>query len=89
MRVTIAHLEVMHPDDAKRFKKLGVYADISAHWIGNGAPGTLAFLGQKKGDVIAFRGIPFVGKQPVGEHRWYDLTPGYILDIVAAREQNS
>jgi len=21
-------------------------------------------------DVIAFRGIPFVGKQPVGEHRW-------------------
>ncbi|MBR2728933.1 MAG: carboxylesterase/lipase family protein [Lachnospiraceae bacterium] len=28
------------------------------------------FVGQKKGDVIAFRGIPFVGKQPVGEYRW-------------------
>ena len=28
------------------------------------------FVGQKEGDVIAFRGIPFVGSQPVGEHRW-------------------
>jgi len=28
------------------------------------------FVGQKVDDVIAFRGIPFVGKQPVGEHRW-------------------
>ncbi len=48
MRVTIAHLECMHPDDAKRFKKLDVYADISAHWLGMGAPGTLAFLGQER-----------------------------------------
>lgn len=28
------------------------------------------FVGQKKDDVIAFRGIPYVGKQPVGEYRW-------------------
>ena len=28
------------------------------------------FVGQKNGDVIAFRGIPFVGTQPVGEYRW-------------------
>ena len=28
------------------------------------------FVGQKNGNVIAFRGIPFVGKQPVGEHRF-------------------
>ena len=28
------------------------------------------FVGQKKENVIAFRGIPFVGKQPVGEYRW-------------------
>jgi len=28
------------------------------------------YVGQKKGDVIAYRGIPYVGKQPVGEHRW-------------------
>ena len=28
------------------------------------------FVGKKSGDVIAFKGIPFVGKQPVGELRW-------------------
>ena len=28
------------------------------------------FVGQRKGDAIAFRGIPFVGRQPVGEYRW-------------------
>ena len=28
------------------------------------------FVGKKAGDVIAFKGIPFVGKQPVGEYRW-------------------
>ena len=28
------------------------------------------FVGKKEKNVIAFRGIPFVGKQPVGELRW-------------------
>ena len=28
------------------------------------------FVGRKNGDVIAYKGIPFVGKQPVGELRW-------------------
>ena len=28
------------------------------------------FVGKKKDGVIAFKGIPFVGKQPVGELRW-------------------
>lgn len=28
------------------------------------------FVGQRYDDVIAYRGIPFVGKQPVGEYRW-------------------
>ena len=28
------------------------------------------FVGKKTGDVIAYKGIPFVGKQPVGEYRW-------------------
>ena len=28
------------------------------------------FVGQKKDDVVTFKGIPFVGKQPVGEYRW-------------------
>ena len=28
------------------------------------------FVGQRRGDVIAYRGIPYVGAQPTGEHRW-------------------
>ena len=28
------------------------------------------FVGKKNEDVIAYKGIPFVGKQPVGELRW-------------------
>ncbi len=28
------------------------------------------FVGNREKNVIAFRGIPFVGKQPVGEFRW-------------------
>jgi len=28
------------------------------------------FVGRKNGDVIAYKGIPFVGKQPTGELRW-------------------
>ena len=28
------------------------------------------FVGKKRDGVIAYKGIPFVGKQPVGEYRW-------------------
>ena len=28
------------------------------------------FVGKKSGDVIAFKGIPYVGHQPSGEYRW-------------------
>ncbi|MBR0186630.1 MAG: hypothetical protein IJQ24_11440, partial [Synergistaceae bacterium] len=28
------------------------------------------FVGKKENGVIAYKGIPFVGKQPVGEFRW-------------------
>lgn len=48
IRVTIAHLEVLHPDDAKRFKKLGVYADLTAHWFSDGTSETA---------------IPYIGKE--------------------------
>ena len=36
------------------------------------------FVGKKNGNVVAYKGIPFVGKQPVGELRWkapIDCTP--------------
>ena len=28
------------------------------------------FVGMKKDDIIVYRGIPYVGKQPIGELRW-------------------
>ena len=28
------------------------------------------FVGKKKDNVIAYKGIPFVSKQPIGEQRW-------------------
>ena len=28
------------------------------------------FVGKKTGNIIAYKGIPFVGKQPVGNLRW-------------------
>ena len=37
------------------------------------------FVGKKIDDVVAYRGIPYVGKQPVGDLRWkapVDITPG-------------
>ena len=36
------------------------------------------FVGKRVNDVVAFKGIPFVGKQPVGDLRWkapVDVTP--------------
>ena len=36
------------------------------------------FVGKKNGNIIAYKGIPFVGKQPVGNLRWkapVDVTP--------------
>ena len=36
------------------------------------------FVGKKTDDVIAYKGIPFVGKQPIGELRWkapVDIVP--------------
>ena len=36
------------------------------------------FVGRKTDNVIAYKGIPFVGEQPVGEHRWkapIDIVP--------------
>jgi para-nitrobenzyl esterase len=40
------------------------------------------FVGQKEENVIAFRGIPFVGKQPVGEYRWKAPVPAVPDDGV-------
>ena len=33
-RHTICHLELIHPDDFRRFKRLGVLASMQLHWAG-------------------------------------------------------
>ena len=43
----------------------GVYDEALAVKCVNGT-----FVGRKSGDVIAFKGIPYVGHQPSGEYRW-------------------
>ena len=46
------------------------------------------FVGKKTEGVIAFKGIPFVGQQPVGDLRWkapVDVVPD---DGVSIRKRN-
>ncbi|MBR3245632.1 MAG: carboxylesterase family protein, partial [Parasporobacterium sp.] len=33
------------------------------------------FVGKKEGDIISFKGIPFVGEQPVGKNRYKKPVP--------------
>lgn len=48
IKVTLAHLEVMHPDDEKRFKKLGVCADLTPAWFGLESPAKIAHIGKER-----------------------------------------
>lgn len=48
IKVTLAHLESVHPDDAKRFKKLGICADLTPHWFGEILPAKVLFLGEER-----------------------------------------
>ena len=48
IKVTLAHLESVHPDDAKRFRKLGVCADLTPHWFGEILPAKVMFLGEER-----------------------------------------
>ena len=36
------------------------------------------FIGKKNDGVIAYKGIPFVGKQPVGELRWKEIGRAHV-----------
>ena len=47
IKVTLAHLEVMHPDDEKRFKKLGVNANLTPHWFAQDPPARRMYFGDR------------------------------------------
>lgn len=53
IKVTLAHCEIIHPDDIKRVKQLGIYIDYSTHWAGGYfGEGAIPFLGQERWNTM-------------------------------------
>ena len=48
IRVTLAHCEIIHPDDIPRFKELGVWVDWTPSWGGDPALEIIPFLGKDR-----------------------------------------
>ena len=48
IKVTLAHLEVVHPDDEKRFKELGVCVDLTPHWFALESPAKESYIGKER-----------------------------------------
>lgn len=49
IKVTLAHCEIIHPDDIHRVRELGIYIDYSTHWAGGYfGENAAAFLGQER-----------------------------------------
>ena len=46
--VTLAHCEIIHPDDVHRIAELGMYVDYSPHWSGNSVISAMPFLGKER-----------------------------------------
>ena len=49
-RITLSHLESVHPSDIPRFKKLGVFANFTPHWFGGYFGDATERLGQERSD---------------------------------------
>lgn len=53
IKVTLAHCEIIHPDDIHRVKELEIYIDYSAHWAGGYfGEGAKAFLGEERWNTM-------------------------------------
>ncbi len=51
--VTLAHCELMHPDDMKRVAELGIFLDWSTHWAGGYfGEGAIEYLGRERWDTM-------------------------------------
>ncbi len=49
IKVTLAHCEIIHPDDIHRVRELGLYIDYSTHWAGGYfGENAAALLGQER-----------------------------------------
>ena len=63
IKVTLAHCEIIHPDDVKRVAELGIYIDYTPHWAGGYfGEGAIPFLGQERWETMhAFHNVIATG----------------------------
>lgn len=53
MYVTLCHCELIHPDDIKRVKELGIFIDWSTHWAGGYfGESAIEYLGRERWDTM-------------------------------------
>ena len=46
--VTLAHCEIIHPDDVHRIAELGMYVDFTPHWAGDPEEAPKTFFGEER-----------------------------------------
>ncbi|PID70381.1 amidohydrolase, partial [bacterium DOLZORAL124_38_8] len=78
MTMTLSHLEVVSPEDMKRFKELGVYANFTPHWLG----GTVF-----KGSDVALGAERFAHNQPVNALVKANADVTFSSDVVSMPQQ--
>lgn len=53
IKVTLAHCEIIHPDDIHRVRELGIYIDYSPHWAGGYfGEGAKVYLGEERWNTM-------------------------------------
>ncbi len=77
VELTLSHLEVVNSADMPRFKKLGVHANFTPHWLG----GTVF-----KGSDVALGEHRFAHNQPVGEVWRAGANVTFSSDVVSMPE---
>ncbi|MDB1144719.1 MAG: amidohydrolase [Alcaligenaceae bacterium] len=77
VEMTLSHMEMINPDDMKRFKELGVHANFTPHWFG----GTTF-----KGSDVALGPERFSHNQPAGSVLKAGASLGFSSDVVSTPE---
>ncbi len=78
VEMTLSHMEVVNPDDMKRFKELGVHANFTPHWFG----GTTF-----KGSDVALGKERYSHNQPAGSVLKAGASVGFSSDVVSKPQE--
>ncbi|MDG6882400.1 N-substituted formamide deformylase precursor [Phocoenobacter uteri] len=78
VEMTLSHMEVVNPDDMKRFKELGVHANFTPHWFG----GTTF-----KGSDVALGPERYSHNQPAGSVLKAGASVGFSSDVVSKPQE--